>query len=1175
MGAEGWDATPWTEYDCTTGDGRYLAVVFAPSAITNRPGAQSTSAFGAVVDTTTGARWVLPYRVALSYHTPGCGVGDRIAFTRSAPSTALTSPTSTDVFTVDATTSSVVDTRHYADEVTSVRPTPDGGLVGVVGTSLVSLPAHGSPVALARETGPLYGVHPTAGGGVQYLVKDSQATAVAKQWSAGRQPVTLAHGPLHNLQLAGGRAGVNHLIGAPTLTAAAGRALDIVRTATTPLAASLDASVLVNSTVPATSSPTSASTTGPSTAGLVVRPRAGGAQVTVGLMQDSNAPSSTTAPSTPTGTANRPASRVPAVTQAPLVARSASGATATQGSAAAATSPCAVPLLDPGTQIIQPSSAQIERAVNLAVLNSLGDPRPGNWQKHGLPAYAPQTLFPTPALVGGGHVPVQVVEGILAQESNFAQASPHALPGVAGDPLVGNFYGTVYDSTGHITSSNYANADCGYGLGQITQHMRSSDTTWSSDLKREVATDYEVNVAATVSILSQAWNQLHSSPENIIANGGDTAYVENWYFALWAYNSGIQPTSSYGNTSGCVPGPSCTYNGRWGLGWTNNPAQNAYPPNRQPFLTSSYDDAAHPGNWPYQEKVLGWAQRAQLSLTDGKPKYAATAAALKLPTDYYLFCTSANNCSKTSSSTGFCLSSDRSTCWWHNPATWNAGAGTTETVVAPAVGEPVVADPYPYPASCSTTASPVVQTPGVAALPPGAVVVDELASSATNQAGCTTTASAGSFNLSYGTDSNGNPNAAIDTHQLGVGYMGHTYFAHTVDPTRTNVVATGTWTPPSTVVGWQRIWVHIPDNGADTFQADYKINTGAGSFHRVVNQRWNKNTWFDLGSFQLAGGATVTLSNGTLSDWGVGAIDLSWDALAFTPSTKPAVSSVAFGDSYQAGEGVEPYYANADNGGGGAHTDSCHRSPQAYGPLVFSDLAAAHPGNDEFHFVACSGAVINDVSGGGQHSGEVPQLNSGWLDVNTTNVTIGVGGNDARFAAIIKGCLLTITACTSPDYRLTVDGKVDPEALITYEPKVIDGLQQGLANTYAAVKSAAPNAQITVVAYPHVVTPADRRSGLDCGSFDQPTVNFFAQMTDRLAGVIAAAASSAGVRSVNPVAAFTGHEACVPSTSDEWINAVVFSSSSGSGSSNPGSGSFHPKSSGHQALRPLVRATFS
>src|SRR5205085_1456545 len=96
---------------------------------------------------------------------------------------------------------------------------------------------------------------------------------------------------------------------------------------------------------------------------------------------------------------------------------------------------------------------------------------------------------------GGGRIPAQVLLGLLAQESNFNQASSHAIPGVPGSPLIADYYGATYDDSGHIIDMS-GTPDCGYGLGQITQHMTAADTTWSDTTKRAVATDYEVNIAA-------------------------------------------------------------------------------------------------------------------------------------------------------------------------------------------------------------------------------------------------------------------------------------------------------------------------------------------------------------------------------------------------------------------------------------------------------------------------------------------------------------------------------------------------------------------------------------------------------------------------------------------------------------------------------------------------------
>ncbi|CAM5737263.1 SGNH/GDSL hydrolase family protein OS=Streptomyces alboniger OX=132473 GN=CP975_00965 PE=4 SV=1 [Streptomyces alboniger] len=79
--------------------------------------------------------------------------------------------------------------------------------------------------------------------------------------------------------------------------------------------------------------------------------------------------------------------------------------------------------------------------------------------------------------------------------------------------------------------------------------------------------DYAANIAASVQILQAKWNQLYE--RGILANGGDPRYLENWWFALWAYNSGFnEPTAS----DATAP---------WGLGWFNNPANGLYPPDRQ------------------------------------------------------------------------------------------------------------------------------------------------------------------------------------------------------------------------------------------------------------------------------------------------------------------------------------------------------------------------------------------------------------------------------------------------------------------------------------------------------------------------------------------------------------------------------------------------------------------
>ena len=95
--------------------------------------------------------------------------------------------------------------------------------------------------------------------------------------------------------------------------------------------------------------------------------------------------------------------------------------------------------------------------------------------------------------------------------------------------------------------------------------------------QRAIALDYEANIAMTVRMLGQKWNQLAAA--GMLINDGDPTKIENWYFATWAYNTGFYPDSGGANP--------------WGVGWTNNPVSNLYPAGRHPFLTLP-SDAAHP-----------------------------------------------------------------------------------------------------------------------------------------------------------------------------------------------------------------------------------------------------------------------------------------------------------------------------------------------------------------------------------------------------------------------------------------------------------------------------------------------------------------------------------------------------------------------------------------------------
>ncbi len=176
---------------------------------------------------------------------------------------------------------------------------------------------------------------------------------------------------------------------------------------------------------------------------------------------------------------------------------------------------CAVPRNDVKSQVYQPTPRQVEWAADQAVINNLGMTRPANWKQSGLSSWTPQGLFPPIALDGGGRVHVQVLLGIMSQESNLWQASGKALSGVIANPLVGNFYGRqVYDADeSNDWDINFSEADCGYGVTQITDGMRKAGMTrpgevaLSTTQQRAAGLDYATNIAAGLRILQDKWNQ--------------------------------------------------------------------------------------------------------------------------------------------------------------------------------------------------------------------------------------------------------------------------------------------------------------------------------------------------------------------------------------------------------------------------------------------------------------------------------------------------------------------------------------------------------------------------------------------------------------------------------------------------------------------------------------------
>lgn len=849
----------WVGTICLTGDGMTATAVIAPWSTINSPAGLEHGGIAYAVNVVTGQARVLATATSMAYFDPGCGEGSDVALTTYLGDSEQT----TRVQLIDAATGKVKNTVTLSGEYTSAVPV-SGGLMAAHGAALVRL-AGSRAMSMARLPGQVFDLRPNRQGGVDLLSADSATTGVAWRFDAGTLR-RVGAGPLGKLALYQAHAGGTVLFGAKSVRPVPGMTVR-AGSAARPLAVSQLGTVAL--TAPPKSDarasfwlPEIVSSSG-------------------SILRRAVAPPNVWVPQTTATT----------VPRAGLVGSRAAVLTMAQ------TPKCAVARDDPGIQVPQPSNSQVDWAIQQAVTNSL-PARPADFDNLPGGAYSPESDFPQPGLTGGSyHVPALVVAGILATESNFNQASWHATGGTAGDPLIADYYG----DGGSSSFIDYSKADCGYGIGQITDIM-SAGNSIGPTIQQRVAVDYTENIAATVQHLAATWNQLAAYSPPITINNSDPQWLENWYATIWAYNSGVEPRdASYGLPSGCtVPGPpSCTDSaGNWGLGWSNNPINPFYQPGRPVFLSDSYADAATPQNWPYQERVFGWMAtpllRYSAAYGQNLAAYPAASFYLAQPPESAFCSPSVNNCDPTDVAQLYCgyqaAGPLQYHCWWHGPMSFaNCADGvscTSDVQLSGASSEPAAVNPAPPVCNLDTSQVPTSTSAG-----PTIIVTEESGPANPGQqdinvVGCTGNQNwtpAGTFSVSYATDSQGDPLGQVDFHQLGGGFGGHMFFTHTVPPSAaaTNQVV-GTWTPGITSSGVFQIKVFVPDMGAVADPAVYTVTSGDGSTQeRTINQNAYGNQWVSLGEFALGPNSSVSLTNVAAN--GDYASDLAYGAVAFIP----------------------------------------------------------------------------------------------------------------------------------------------------------------------------------------------------------------------------------------------------------------------------------------------------
>ena len=299
---------------------------------------------------------------------------------------------------------------------------------------------------------------------------------------------------------------------------------------------------------------------------------------------------------------------------------------------------------------------------------------------------------------------------------------------------------------------------------------------------------------------------------------------------------------------------------------------------------------------------------------------------------------------------------------------------------------------------------------------------------------------------------------------------------------------------------------------------------------------------------------------------------------------------VALGDSYSAGEGVDPYLRDGfdrSTGRQGVVDNRCHRSSRAYATWIkpsgfpktlyalasgggkpgsfggknkYGSDANVRLGNGvSWAFWACSGAITTNVlpsaSGGKRQSDPhetydpKPQLDLASLG-GANLVAITIGGNDVGFVDIVQYC--AVRNCNTGAF---VQGRT----------KIIDDVKGPLEDVYRAIAKKAPDAKILVLGYPQLFPASAAEQScaeLSVWLGEQDMLRKLdAHFNDVARQAVADVANSGVDVQFVPVAdRFKGHEVC--GNRGSWLNGP--SATFNLRRSGVDDQSFHPNRAGQQ-----------
>ena len=273
-----------------------------------------------------------------------------------------------------------------------------------------------------------------------------------------------------------------------------------------------------------------------------------------------------------------------------------------------------------------------------------------------------------------------------------------------------------------------------------------------------------------------------------------------------------------------------------------------------------------------------------------------------------------------------------------------------------------------------------------------------------------------------------------------------------------------------------------------------------------------------------------------------------------TPYQEPdkALSSgerlLALGDSYSSGQGAGSYEPGTSGGG-----NTCYRSA-----LAWPEQLALRRDLRTLQSLACSGArmshLTRDRAKGEKERrtsqvGRIPTDPARRPDV----ITVTIGGNDAGFVKVLETCIAV--NCVKEYHRPSGD----------LLERAVLAVGRQLPDVYAAIRRAAPDAQLVVVGYPRLF-PEDKPGGAaaNCAAWDRISAaeaRYLNDGTRLLNAQIAATAAAAGADFVDVTDAFDGKE--LRCTGETYVNRVRLQS-------HLRPASFHPNAAGHDRLAAVV-----